>query len=155
MTALVMTTAIATRWFTARRGLVLGILSAGNATGQLIFLLPTAWIAQSHGWRWALVPPVLFMAVLAVLVWLFAVDCPADLGLPPYGEDALVPTPPRPTGNVFALSLDALRLGSGAPAFWVLAFTFFVCGVSSFGLTPHFVGLCADFGIVPLVSTTL
>ena len=51
MTALVMATTISTRWFTARRGLVLGIISAGNATGQLIFLMPAAWIAQTYGWR--------------------------------------------------------------------------------------------------------
>src|ERR1700683_1308506 len=45
MPALILATTISTRWFTARRGLVLGLLSAGNATGQLIFLMPTAWLA--------------------------------------------------------------------------------------------------------------
>ena len=29
---------IATRWFHARRGLVVGLLTAANSTGQLIFL---------------------------------------------------------------------------------------------------------------------
>ncbi|MEA2744613.1 MAG: hypothetical protein QOG25_2984, partial [Acetobacteraceae bacterium] len=64
MTALVMATTISTRWFTARRGLVLGILSAGNATGQLIFLMPAAWIAQTYGWRMALLPPVFMIGFL-------------------------------------------------------------------------------------------
>src|ERR1700712_4267077 len=54
MTALVLATTVATRWFTAQRGLVLGILSAGNATGQLIFLTPAAWIAETYGWGLAL-----------------------------------------------------------------------------------------------------
>jgi MFS family permease len=79
MTALVMATTIATRWFTARRGLVLGILGAGNATGQLIFLMPAAWIARTYGWRMALVPPMLAIMVLALLAALLAVDRPADL----------------------------------------------------------------------------
>jgi predicted MFS family arabinose efflux permease len=39
--------------------------------------------------------------------------------------------------------------------FWVLAFTFFICGVSSVGLTPHFVTLCGDFNINPMTSTSL
>ena len=155
MTALVMATTIATRWFTARRGLVLGILSAGNATGQLIFLMPAAWIAQTYGWRMALVPSVLMIGLLALLVVLLAVDRPADIGLAPYGEDTVLPDPPRPTGNVFAISINALRMASGSLVFWVLAFTFFVCGVSSFGLMPHFVTLCGDFGINPMTSTSL
>jgi sugar phosphate permease len=155
MTALVMATTIATRWFSARRGLVLGILSAGNATGQLIFLLPAAWIAQTYGWRMALVPPVIMIALLALLILLLAVDRPADVGLAPYGEDTPLAQLPPPTGNVFAISMGALRTASRSLVFWVLAFTFCVCGVSSFGLMPHFVTLCGDFGINPMVSTTL
>src|ERR1700712_2526429 len=54
MTALVLATTIATRWFTAQRGLVLGVLSAGTATGQLIFLPPAAWITEHYGWGLAL-----------------------------------------------------------------------------------------------------
>ena len=42
VTSLVLAAIVATRWFDARRGLVVGLLSAANATGQLIFL---------PGWR--------------------------------------------------------------------------------------------------------
>jgi len=155
LTALVMATTIATRWFTARRGLVLGVLSASTATGQLIFLTPAAWIAQTYGWRMALLPFMFLIGLLAVLFVLLSCNRPADIGLAPYGEDEVLPDPPRPTGNVFAVSFAALRTASGSLVFWVLAFTFFVCGVSSFGLTPHFVTLCGDFGINPIASTSL
>jgi predicted MFS family arabinose efflux permease len=64
-------------------------------------------------------------------------------------------TPPLPRGNPVALSIAALRTATSSMVFWVLAFTFFVCGVSSFGLTPHFVTLCGDFGIVPMIATIL
>jgi len=153
MTALVLGTTIATRWFTARRGLVLGILSAGSATGQLIFLTPAAWLAEHYGWRFALLPTVVMIGVLAAAFFLFSRDRPADLGLPPFGEDVVVPTPKLPAGNAFALSITAVRGASGSMTFWVLAFTFFVCGVSSFGLVPHFVTLCGDFGVSPVTST--
>jgi MFS family permease len=155
MTAIVMAATISTRWFTARRGLVLGILSAGNATGQLIFLMPAAWIAQTYGWRMALVPAVFVLGLLALLVVLLAVDRPADVGLVPYGESKAGPEPRRPTGNVLVVSISALRMASGSVVFWVLAFTFFVCGVSSYGLVPHFVTLCGDFGVNPMVATSL
>lgn len=155
LAALVLSATVSTRWFTARRGLVLGILGAGNATGQMIFLMPTAWIAEHYGWRMALVPPTIVIAVLGVLFVLFSVERPADIGLAPFGEDKIVPAPPRPTGNAFGLSLNALGLGMRSLIFWVLAFTFGICGVSSLGLMPHFVTLCGDYGISPITSTGL
>jgi sugar phosphate permease len=155
MTALVLTTTIATRWFTAQRGLVLGILSAGTATGQLIFLPPAAWLTEHYGWRMALAPSAVMVGVVALAFCLFSRDRPSDVGLPPYGENTVLATPLVQSGNAIALSIAALRTASTSLVFWVLAFTFFVCGVSSFGLMPHFVTLCGDFGISPLISTSL
>ena len=146
---------IATRWFTAQRGLVLGLLSAGTATGQLIFLPPAAWLAEHYGWRAALVPSIVMIALLALAFVLFARDRPSDLGLAPFGDVKLQPTPPPPSGNVFAVSFIALATASRTALFWVLAFTFAICGVSSLGLTPHFVTLCGDFGISAMTSTSL
>src|ERR671929_442265 len=51
MTALVLGATIATRWFAARRGLVVGIMTASVATGQLLFLPALAAITESLGWR--------------------------------------------------------------------------------------------------------
>ncbi|MDT7953370.1 MAG: MFS transporter, partial [Acetobacteraceae bacterium] len=155
MTALVLATTVATRWFTRHRGLVLGIMSAGTATGQLIFLTPAAWLAEHYGWRTALIPTTAVIAVLAIAFALLARDRPSDLDLPPYGEDAVLPPPPPSAHNPFLLSLDAVASASKHLVFWVLAFTFFVCGVSSFGLVPHFVALCGDFDIAPVLSTGL
>jgi MFS family permease len=155
MTALVLTTTIATRWFTAQRGLVLGLLSAGTATGQLIFLPAAAWLTEQYGWRMALAPSAVMVALVALAFFLISRDRPADVGLPPYGEDTVLVTPPMPAGNAVVLSIAALRTASSSMVFWVLAFTFFVCGLSSFGLMPHFVTLCGDFGISPIVSTGL
>ena len=100
-------------------------------------------------------PPVFIIGVLALLVALLAIDRPADIGLAAYGEDTVLPEQPRPAGNVFAVGIGALRMASHSLTFWVLAFTFFACGVSSFGLMPHFVTLCGDFGINPMISTSL
>ena len=38
VTALVLASIIASRWFSSRRGLVMGVLTASTATGQLVFL---------------------------------------------------------------------------------------------------------------------
>jgi sugar phosphate permease len=155
LTAIAMAATIATRWFTAQRGLVLGILSAASATGQLIFLPPAAWITETYGWRAALLPFVLLNGALAVLFILFSRDRPADVGLPPFGEDTVLPGPPEPSGNVFAVSFDALLSASGSLLFWVVTFAFFICGVSSIGLMPHFVTFCGDFGVSPIFSASM
>src|SRR6516165_8093896 len=89
MTALILAVTVATRWFTARRGLVTGILSAGTATGQLIFLPMAAW-------RAALMPSIFMIGLLAAAFVLFSRDRPSDLGLAPFGEEKVQAMPPRP-----------------------------------------------------------
>jgi MFS family permease len=155
LTSLVLATNIATAWFVERRGLVVGILSAATATGQLIFLPAIAWIAETFGWRVALLPSALAIAVLALAFVLLARDRPSELGLPRFGAKEPQADAPPPRDNPFALSLQALVLAVCSPVIWVLAFTFFICGVSSFGLMPHFVALCGDNGISALTSSSL
>src|ERR1700720_378225 len=55
LTAMVLAATVATRWFVHRRGLVMGLLAASSATGQLIFLPALAAITESRGWRTTLV----------------------------------------------------------------------------------------------------
>ena len=51
MTALVLGATVATRWFAARRGLVVGMLTASAATGQLVILPLLASLIEHYGWR--------------------------------------------------------------------------------------------------------
>src|SRR4051794_303982 len=46
---------VANRWFESRRGLVTGILTASNASGQMIFLPALAVLVTAFGWRAAAV----------------------------------------------------------------------------------------------------
>ncbi|MGW5956782.1 MFS transporter [Methylorubrum thiocyanatum] len=150
LTAMVLGATVATRWFVARRGLVLGLLSASTATGQLVFLPLLATLTERYGWRaaLALILAMLAVAVLAVLTLMR--DRPSDLGLRPYGATADAPPPPAPQslGAMLASPLLALREASTSVTFWVLFGTFFVCGASTNGLVQtHFVSLCGDYGI--------
>ncbi len=153
MTALVLGATVATRWFTRRRGLVVGLLTASSATGQLLFLPLLASITDEYGWRWALagVLGLLLVAALAVLALLR--DRPEDLGLAPYGEAAPTgPLPPRPRTSPLA----ALREASRSQVFWVLFATFFVCGASTNGLIQtHFIALCGDYGLVAVSAASV
>jgi sugar phosphate permease len=156
MTALVLGATVASRWFAARRGLVVGLFTASNATGQLLFLPLAAWMTEHYGWRMAMVPPLIACTLAWALMLLLGRDHPSELGLAPFGESVVVPPPPRLRGNPFSASLSILRDVSAVPMFWVLFGTFFVCGLSTNGLVQsHFVPLCHDFGVDAAAATGL
>ncbi len=156
MTALVLGATVANRWFTARRGLVLGILTAANATGLLIFLPLAGYLAEHYGWRYALLPPAAGCLVAIGLTILFAADHPSDLGVAPFGEKNIVPRPARAASGAVRLSLNALSEASSSRSFWVLFGTFFVCGLSTNGLIgTHFVPLCLDMGMTATVAASV
>ncbi|WP_440981688.1 MFS transporter [Shinella sumterensis] len=157
MTALVLGATVATRWFSKRRGLVVGLMTASNATGQLVFLPLLAALTEAYGWRTALTLSVAVIATAMVLVLLLMRDHPADVGLPAYGETAVV-APPRQDhklGATLLAPLVTLKSVSGNPVFWVLFGTFFVCGLSTNGLIQtHWISICGDFGMAAVTAAS-
>jgi len=155
VTALVLAAIVVNRWFDQRRGLVLGILSAANATGQLVFLPLLAQTVTRHGWRSAtyIVAGAAAAVFLVVLVWLK--DRPADVGLLPYG--ALARQPPTPAEPSVARSpLGGLFWAARSREFWILAGSFFVCGASTNGLIgTHLIPACMDHGIPEVTAAGL
>ena len=158
LTAMVLAVTVATRWFNAHRGLVMGIFAASNATGQLVFLPLIARLATDHGWRMALVFVCCMLALAGVVALLFMRDRPSDVGLPLYGETAVASPPPSGTGLLSALFSPIIVLKDAArqPIFWILFGTFFVCGCSTNGLIQtHFVSLCHDYGLAAVTAASV
>ena len=60
---------VATRWFVAKRGLVMGVLTSATAAGQLLFLPPLAIIAANFGWRAMALTLAVAVLGLIPLVW--------------------------------------------------------------------------------------
>ncbi|MDE2362490.1 MAG: MFS transporter [Hyphomicrobiales bacterium] len=154
-TALVLNAIISTRWFTERRGLAIGILAAATSSGPLVFLPLATWLVDHYGWRFALLPSMGAIALGSLAVFAFAVERPADIGLAPYGEKGAPQTAPAPVpaGNAVARAFGVLGEASASPAFWILAGSFFVCGLSTFGLVQtHFIPLCVDNGMAAVAA---
>src|SRR6202161_212370 len=110
MTALVLGATIAARWFAARRGLVVGILTASVATGQLVFLPLLAAITERMGWRIALGLVCVMLGVSATAVLLLMRDRPGDVGLRPFGDDGTQPLPAPPPSNAPILAARRRRV---------------------------------------------
>ncbi|MCX4640131.1 MFS transporter [Streptomyces platensis] len=165
--ALAFAATVTSRWFTARRGLVTGILTAAGASGQLIFLPALSWIVERYDWRPATVTVALAALAVVPLVWLLLRDHPADVGVAPYGAAEFVPKPPPQRGAArralralvsAALPHSRLRSSGGTPTgpFWLLAGTFAICGATTNGLVKtHFVPAAHDHGMPMTAAASL
>jgi MFS family permease len=132
--------AVANRWFAKRNGFAMGLLTAANAAGQLVFLPLLAMLAQRYGWQ-----GVSFTVTLAVLAMLPVVatllpEWPANIGLGPYGATA-VPRPIQRQGNPFAVAMTALFRASHSFDFWLL--TPELCGLRPLDQRPDHTHLIA------------
>lgn len=148
-------TAVANRWFVERRGLVVGLLTASNASGQLIFLPLLAGLVVSHGWH--SVPLVVALVILALIpvVLLMLPESPAAIGLGAFGTQEVVALPPR-AGNPFVIAIAGLMRGVRSLDFWLLFVSFAVCGFSTNGLVgTHLIPFCMDHGIPEVSAASL
>jgi MFS family permease len=110
---------LGTRWFTRRRALMTGVLTAGGALGIMVFPFLFSLIIHTRGWRVAyLILGVMTLALMITGALLVKRD-PADMGLRPFGDK---------NGN----SLNSqerekgasLRWAVGTRQYWLLSLVF-------------------------------
>jgi sugar phosphate permease len=147
---------IAARWFRARQGLVIGILTAANAAGQLVFLPTMASLVTHAGWR---VMSLSLAAVVVALVPALALlmrERPEAIGILPYGAVSGGGAPAAPAGNPVTVAFRALADGARSRDFWLLTGGYFVCGASTNGLIgTHLIPACVDHGLSEVVGAGL
>lgn len=146
------------RWFQSRQGLVIGLLMASNAAGQLVFLPTMASLVAIAGWR--VMSLALAAAAMAFVpaVGLLMRDRPEELGLAPYGTGrgtGVQPAPP-PAGNPMTAAFTALAEGARSRDFWLIAGSYFICGASTNGLIgTHLIPACVDHGLAEVTGASL
>ncbi|MGG3467096.1 MFS transporter [Neobacillus pocheonensis] len=149
----VLSTYVANHWFVKRRGLAVGILTASTATGQLILLPILAIVIKNYSWRWAIGLILILCIVMLVIILLFMKNSPKDAGLFPYGlEEEPAEPPSLQKKNPLVMAFQALVESVKYREFWLLAGSFFICGLSTSGLIgTHFISYCISYGI-PVVT---
>ena len=147
---------VATRWFVEKRGLVMGILAASWAAGQILLVPFIAWIVSEFNWQYGVVPGVSGAVVCLILFVLFGKNWPSDVGLMPYGAEtdpSIIQNGQK--RNPIKKSFSVLFNCSKHPGFWILSSTFFICGFTSNGLvSQHFIPFCADNNIGIVVASS-
>lgn len=155
MTALVLGATVANSWFVQRRGLVVGLMTASSASGQLLFLPLFAKISDEFGWRTLVVVVGGVLICLLPAIAVFMRNRPSDIGLTPYGAapGTKVDVPLPPSVNPIVMSFTALQGAARSRNFWLLCFGFFVCGLSTSGLIgTHLIAACGDHGIAEVTA---
>jgi MFS family permease len=136
-------TSTATKWFTASRGLAVGIVSAGIGTGILVVAPLTRWLISLFDWRAA-------MLLLGDLAWLVVVpmallirNAPDEMGATALGGTA---APQREFSTA-----EVVR----APQFWAIALTHFACCAAHSGPIFHMVTHAIDQGVEAMTAATV
>jgi MFS family permease len=135
-------TSTATKWFTARRGLAVALVSSGIGVG-ILTIAPLAR-ALTSAWDWRVA-----MLVIGDLAWLIVVpaallirETPGDVGAAAMGGAARV-------GRDYST-----RQVLAAPQFWAIALTHFACCAAHSGPIFHMVTHATDQGIGPMAAAT-
>jgi MFS family permease len=154
--ALVFAATIANRWFVKRRGLVIGILTAAAASGQLVFLPGLSKLAQDPGWRASSLVIALGAYLMVPLIFFFLKEDPQSIGTTPYGAEKDWVPPVLQKGNAAKVAINTLKDASKVKNFWYLVGSFFVCGLSTSGLIgTHFIPAAHDHGMPTVTAASL
>ena len=146
---------ITNRWFGKHRGLVTGVLTAGGAAGNLVFLPVLATLTEHHGWRFAaLTVAGVALLVVPLVAWKLR-DHPSELGIGPFGGEYEERKPIAPAGAA-RTAVRALRQAARTRAFWLLAGGFAICGATTNGLVgTHFIPAAHDHGMPETTAASL
>ncbi len=137
-------TATATRWFVARRGLAVALVSGGIGFGVLIIAPLVRWLSTVTDWRFA-------MIVLGDLAWL--VILPAAFFIREPAPRAITATP-LPGGRARERDFSTGEVVR-SPQFWAIALTHFACCAAHSGPIFHMVTHAIDQGLATMVAATV
>ncbi|MDO8689800.1 MAG: MFS transporter, partial [Dehalococcoidia bacterium] len=135
---------VATRWFKARRGMVIGLFSSATSMGQLVFIPLLMAITVAAGWRSAVILLAVIGAAVALPIGLLMRNSPSDKGLLPFGDSGAAGTAFQKLEETRSTTVrEAIR----GREFWLLAFNLFICGYTTTGLiTTHFISFSLEHG---------
>src|SRR5262249_23721197 len=132
------------RWFTARRGLALGVVGAGSAAGQFVLVPVRAALVGAIGWRAAFLWLGVAILVVALPIILFLLRDDPERSAVHDGASAAGTGSPMTFAEV-----------AGHANFWWLALSFFVCGITATGLIDtHFIPYAQDHHVSTVTAAT-
>jgi sugar phosphate permease len=148
------TAALASRWFTQRRGLALGIAAVATSGGGFVVVPLMSKAIQDHGWRQALIYEAVAMGVIIILLALLILrDNPRAMGLEGHPENQTRNDQPAPAGSV-ASRLPWHEILSSR-AFWIPSMVLAMVSGTSQALVVTLVPYAIGLGFKPAAAAAL
>ena len=139
--------AVVSSWFKRKRGIALGVMSAGLGAGGLVMAPVVAQLLDSFGWRTTyLAMAVIIWVVCMPLALAFIRARPSDLGLHTDGDEEDSEGLPLSASTGSDGQGLSLRQASKTAAIWLIGTSFFVSGFSNTGAVHAPVPFLEDIG---------
>lgn len=143
---------VATHWFKAQRGTIIGLFSTALSAGQLLFVPILMGLTVTGGWRTAVIFLTAAGGILVLPTVLFMRDRPSDVGLRPVGDSGV---PGLLSDDVEEVKRTSAREAFRRREFWLLAGSFFVCGYTGSGLlSAHMIPHSLEHGFSEATTAT-
>ena len=141
---------LAARWFLKRRTLVLALLMAGPAVGNIFSVSIAAYLLVSYSWREA------FMALGAIFLFLtlplglkFLRNWPSEMGLKPDGDPESSKDAQRrgsaPIGQRGRFEVERWWRAFRSPPIWALVPVFVVGGITTAAISTYLSSFASEF----------
>lgn len=134
------------RWFIKKRGLMMGIVQAGNGIGGFIFPPLAGWLILTYGWRsaYAVLGIITFIGIL--VAGFFLRRDPRDRGQLPDGVSLEVASDVKQLNPSLRAIGISLRQALHMKEFWMIAGLFSCFGFCRQAFTAHLVAHVQDLG---------
>ena len=138
--------AVIQRWFTRRRGFMVGIVAAGTGVGGFLFAPLANHLINVYGWQEAYLIIAIIYGVIVAIASLFLFSEPKLNRSVPFGDgppSQQATTQPHDVASLNLTVTGVFKVG----AFWGLAAIFILTFMSSFFISAHLVPHLTDRGI--------
>ena len=144
------------RWFTARRGLAMGIAFAGGTLGGAVMTIVANYAIASGGWRFgyvALALPILVVVVPSIVIFI-RTKTATEIRESNQALDTVVANADEP---VVPIELPGLEISQArrTRSFWMISVAQLLGGVALIGMGPHFIAYLTGIGYTASFAATV
>ena len=139
-------------WFKEKKGFALGLALSGSGLGGSVMVPIVTYVIEGAGWRWGYRTMGLAGLGLLLPVLLFVVKIrPSDMGLAPYGAEAVVAGTAAPADTNGFTRGEVLHM----PAFYMTLVGFFLAVFTFCSTNAHAVSYLTDIGHSSLFASSV
>lgn len=143
-------------WFTARRGLAMGIAFAGGTLGGALMTIVANYAIASGGWRFgyvAIALPILVIVVPSIVIFI-RTRTAAEIRESNQQLDTVVENENEP---VVPIELPGLEISQArrTRSFWMISVAQLLGGVALIGMGPHFIAYLTQVGYTATFAATV